>query len=98
LKHSIIWFYNYCERQDKACEDVDGDNAVHTSSGSETDEDWEEQRRKQQALVLKDQGNQYLAAGQYTEAVECYTQGIESDGSNAVLYANRAMALLKQEK
>lgn len=44
------------------------------------------------------QGNQYLSVGKYVEAIECYTQGIESDGSNAILFANRAMALLKQQK
>ena len=44
------------------------------------------------------QGNQYFKEKKYNEAIECYTRGIECDSSNALLPANRAMALLKQEK
>ena len=36
--------------------------------------------------------------GKYDQAIECYTTGISLDGESAVLLANRAMALLKQEK
>lgn len=34
-------------------------------------------------------------AGKYTEAVRCYTRGIQCDPKNALLPANRAMAYLK---
>ena len=44
------------------------------------------------------QGNQYFKNGDYINAVETYTKAIECDSENAVLPANRAMALLKQEK
>jgi len=44
------------------------------------------------------QGNECFKERRYDEAIECYTQAIGLDSSNAVLYANRAMALLKQEK
>ena len=47
-------------------------------------------------LVL--QGNQFFRDGQYVEAIEKYTKAIELDGRQAVYPANRAMALLKQEK
>ena len=46
---------------------------------------------------LCEQGNQCFNESRYDEAVECYTQAIGLDGNYAVLYANRAMALLKQE-
>ena len=45
-----------------------------------------------------DQGNQCFKEGRYNEATECYSQAIGLDDNYAVLYANRAMALLKQEK
>ena len=45
-----------------------------------------------------EQGNQCFKEGHYDEAIECYTQAIHLDDNYAVLYANRAMALLKQEK
>jgi len=44
------------------------------------------------------QGNECFKGGRYDEAVECYTQAIAVDGNSAVLYANRAMALLKLHK
>jgi len=50
------------------------------------------------AYWLCKQGNRCFKEGRYDEAVECYTQAIGRDSNNAVLYANRAMALLKQEK
>ena len=48
------------------------------------------------SLVL--QGNQLFKESKYAEAIEQYTKAIELDPSNAVLPANRAMALIKQEK
>jgi len=47
---------------------------------------------------LVEQGNECFKEGRHDEAVECYTQAIALDYNYAVLYANRAMALLKQEK
>lgn len=36
--------------------------------------------------------------GWYDKAIEAYTEGMESDPYNAILPANRGMALLKQNK
>ena len=47
---------------------------------------------------LCEQGNQCFKEARYAEAVEYYTKALGLDGDYAVLYANRAMALLKQEK
>ncbi|XP_069620590.1 RNA polymerase II-associated protein 3 [Ranitomeya imitator] len=58
----------------------------------------EAQQLKQKAIVQKDLGNAYFKEGKYELAIECYTQGIEADSSNALLPANRAMAYLKIQK
>uniref|UniRef100_A0A3P8WIK9 Uncharacterized protein n=1 Tax=Cynoglossus semilaevis TaxID=244447 RepID=A0A3P8WIK9_CYNSE len=52
----------------------------------------EEQQRRQEA------GNAYFKEGKYEAAVQCYSQGMEADGLNVLLPANRAMAFLKLEK
>ncbi|KAM3587735.1 uncharacterized protein V6R79_012912 [Siganus canaliculatus] len=58
----------------------------------------EEQQRRQEAVVHKDRGNAYFKEGKYEAAVECYSRGLEADGLNVLLPANRAMAFLKLEK
>ncbi|KAM3926941.1 RNA polymerase II-associated protein 3 [Leptodactylus fuscus] len=58
----------------------------------------EAQQLKQKAIVQKDLGNAYFKEGKYELAIECYTQGIVADGTNALLPANRAMAYLKIQK
>ncbi|XP_056429986.1 RNA polymerase II-associated protein 3 [Hyla sarda] len=58
----------------------------------------EVQQLKQKAIVQKDLGNAYFKEGKYEFAIECYTQGIAADGTNALLPANRAMAYLKIQK
>ncbi|KAG9490245.1 hypothetical protein GDO78_005895 [Eleutherodactylus coqui] len=58
----------------------------------------EAQQLKQKAIVQKDLGNAYFKEGKYELAIECYTQGIAADGTNALLPANRAMAYLKIQK
>lgn len=44
------------------------------------------------------QGNAYFKEGKYEAAVECYSQGMEADGMNILLPANRAMAFLKLQR
>ncbi|KAJ8301131.1 hypothetical protein KUTeg_020118 [Tegillarca granosa] len=68
------------------------------SSEYETDEEWEMERKKQQALIEKDRGNELFKKGDYSSAIEAYTRGMTLDPTNPLLSANRAMALLKQEK
>jgi len=76
-----------------ACEDVDKDVEA---GGEDSDVDeFEEQRRKVEAIAEKERGNDWLKAGNYQKAVESYSAGMALDPSNAVLPANRAMALLK---
>uniref|UniRef100_A0A673UAT9 RNA polymerase II-associated protein 3 n=1 Tax=Suricata suricatta TaxID=37032 RepID=A0A673UAT9_SURSU len=58
----------------------------------------EQQQNKQQAISQKDLGNGFFKEGKYERAIECYTQGMAADGSNALLPANRAMAYLKIQK
>ncbi|XP_064621757.1 stress-induced-phosphoprotein 1-like isoform X2 [Lineus longissimus] len=47
---------------------------------------------KQRAVVLKDKGNAFLKAENYSDAIECYSQGIKLDESNHILYSNRSAA------
>lgn len=52
---------------------------------------------KQEALKLKDQGNQYLKEQKYDDAIACYSKAIELDNQNAVFYSNRAQVHIKLE-
>lgn len=69
--------------------------------GSTDDEEMmrmEEEKRLQLAVYHKEKGNEFFKQGKWEEAVECYTKGLQQDALNAVLFANRAMALLKLQK
>ncbi|XP_016367553.1 RNA polymerase II-associated protein 3 [Sinocyclocheilus rhinocerous] len=66
-----------------------------SESDAEPLQQLQEQQRKQEAVVQKDRGNAYFKEGKYEAAVECYSRGMEADGTNALLPANRAMAYLK---
>lgn len=49
----------------------------------------------------KDQGNEYFKRSQWDDAIRCYTKGIDLDPkstSTHVLYSNRAMCFIKQQK
>lgn len=84
---------------DKMCEDIDKEETKNSDSSEyETDEEWEIERKKQQALMEKDRGNDLFKQGDYSSAIEAYTTGMTLDPTNPLLPANRAMALLKQEK
>ena len=78
---------------DAACDDLDKDEG---SDGADSEvEELEDQRRKVEAVAEKERGNEWLKKGDYSKAIERYTAGMALDPSNAVLPANRAMALLK---
>ena len=52
---------------------------------------------KEEATKLKDQGNAFLKAQKYDEAIEAYTKAIEVDASNPIFYSNRAQVHIKLE-
>jgi len=87
---------------DAALEEIDQEDEkkkVDTSSSEyETDEEWEIERKKYLASQEKDKGNEFLKKGDYDKAIEHYSKGIQYDPTNAIISANRAMALLKQQK
>lgn len=43
---------------------------------------------------FKEQGNAAYQAGEYDKAVSLYTEGIEQEPTNAVLFSNRSAAYL----
>jgi len=51
-----------------------------------------EEERNEKAEEYKMEGNQKLAAKQFAEAVECYSNAIKMNPSNSIYYANRAAA------
>lgn len=51
-----------------------------------------------QVKQLKEQGNKHLQMGEFTKAIEFYTEAIIIDPSNHVLYSNRSAAYAKDGK
>ena len=47
------------------------------------------------ATEHKGKGNTHFAKGRFEKAIECYTDAIELDSINHVLYSNRSAALNK---
>ncbi|XP_060064899.1 RNA polymerase II-associated protein 3-like [Ylistrum balloti] len=83
---------------DKLCDEADDEKQSAESSEYETDEEWEVERKKQQAILEKDRGNEFFKKEDYANAIEAYSRGMLLDACNPLLPANRAMALLKQDK
>ncbi|XP_062611642.1 stress-induced-phosphoprotein 1-like [Saccostrea cucullata] len=53
---------------------------------------------KKKAEALKSQGNEALSQGKFEEAIGSYTEAIQLDPDNHVLYSNRSAALTKAGK
>ena len=51
---------------------------------------------KIQAMYEKEAGNLWFKRGDYDKSIARYTEGMSLDPNNAMLPANRAMALLKK--
>lgn len=50
------------------------------------------------AMEIKDRGNQNVKLGNYTKAIEDYTEAINILPNNAIFYSNRALCFLKMER
>ncbi|KAM7539563.1 hypothetical protein Aperf_G00000023387 [Anoplocephala perfoliata] len=83
---------------DKALADVDKSESEESGSKSETDEEWENERRMKLSEIEKDQGNTLFKEGKYAEAIEKYTTAIRLAPENSLLYTNRALALCKLDR
>lgn len=89
---------------DEALKDLDEQEKEAGKKSSSEEEESEEsendvyewEKRKQLALIEKDKGNEFFKKGNYDMAISCYTTGIGHDPTNALLLANRAMALIKK--
>jgi len=80
---------------DAACEEVEKSQS-DTDGGTSEDEELEYQKLVLEAVSEKDRGNEWFKKGNFDKAIERYTRGMTLDPTNAVLPANRAMALLKK--
>ncbi|VDD75962.1 unnamed protein product [Mesocestoides corti] len=83
---------------DKALEDLDKPEIPQPSEESETDDEWENERRLRLSDVEKEQGNLRFKEGKYEEAIEHYTTSIQLAPELPLLYTNRALALYKLER
>ncbi|VDM24675.1 unnamed protein product [Hydatigera taeniaeformis] len=79
---------------DKALDAIDEREEKGASGESETDEEWEDERRIKLADMEKEQGNE----SKYEEAIEHYTSAIRLSPENPLFYSNRALALCKLER
>ncbi|XP_041460502.1 RNA polymerase II-associated protein 3-like [Lytechinus variegatus] len=95
---------------DAACAALDSDDEESARKAQEEDDEEEEtdseaereemetQRKIMEANAEKEKGNVFFKKGKYEEALACYSKGLNVDPDNALLSANRAMALLKLKR
>jgi tetratricopeptide (TPR) repeat protein len=78
-------------------EDTDSDDVAEDEEEQEQEEEEEEASggSKRSAEEAKLAGNAAFKAGKYNEAIEAYTEAIESDGLQPAFYSNRAMTYVK---
>ncbi|XP_075713132.1 RNA polymerase II-associated protein 3 isoform X2 [Rhinoderma darwinii] len=94
--------YDYWEKLDvdKALQELDKEDNTNESMSAESDSGDEDGIRinTEKALAEKEKGNNYFKAGNYDEAVQFYTRGMNADPYNAVLPTNRASAFFRLKK
>ena len=98
LKGKRISSYDYDKWDkfdaEKAIEEVEAAEKIEVI---DEDESYSAERLRQQAVFEKERGNDFFKRGEFDKAIDCYTRGINCDPNNALIVANRAMALLKKD-
>jgi len=89
---------------DAACKDEDEEEKDDSDNSSEEEKDLEEdlkaeeKRKLQQAEFEKDKGNYLFKDGKFEAAINRYTIAADLNPRSAIIFANRAMALIKLER
>jgi len=74
---------------------VTDENGLQEVSTKKLEKNLSNHANKQQALIEKNQGNEYFKGGHFEKAIKSYSMAIELDPMNAILPANRAISFLK---
>ncbi|XP_022375461.1 RNA polymerase II-associated protein 3 isoform X2 [Enhydra lutris kenyoni] len=84
---------------DSILDELDKEENTHDSVSQESESEEDGIHiDSQKALALKEKGNKYFKQGNYDEAIECYTKGMDADPYNPVLPTNRASAYFRLKK
>uniref|UniRef100_A0A8D0L6A9 RNA polymerase II-associated protein 3 n=1 Tax=Sphenodon punctatus TaxID=8508 RepID=A0A8D0L6A9_SPHPU len=84
---------------DRILEELDKGDSTHDSVSPESDSEEDGIHiDTKKALAEKEKGNNYFKQGNYNEAIECYTKGMNADPYNPVLPTNRASAFYRMKK
>eukprot|EP00741_Cyanophora_paradoxa_P015303 tig00000194_g14772.t1 len=71
---------------------------VKPSSSSPTPKPSFSEIKASQAEAEKEKGNSFFKQGSYVEAIAAYTESLRLQPDNAIVHANRSMALIKLER
>jgi tetratricopeptide (TPR) repeat protein len=85
---------NKLEEKDRAEEERARRKKVAEKRKAKQKAEAEKDEKKRTAEMLKEQGNEHVKASQFQEALDCYTQSLALNASNAVALSNRAHVYL----
>ncbi|XP_033641099.1 tetratricopeptide repeat protein 12-like [Asterias rubens] len=74
---------------------LDQDGFLRSMEADANERAMKRKKRREEATIFKNQGNEKFKMGNFLRAVELYTQGLERSKDFTILYTNRAQALNK---